>query len=119
MPDEDSPDAESAVEEKEPINPKARPGTFKSIKLDKPIETGGEEIYFLDFREPTVKDLRKYGATGQMSVKGSEQHIKFDMDIIALYIEKLCALAKDDANKLSMADFEKAKEIVLVFFPVI
>ena len=98
-------------------NPNARKGTIISQKLTVPITTGGEEIYYLDYIEPGVKELRKYGATGEIDIK--KHTLKFDMDIIALYVEKLCALSRDDANKIKLVDFEVCKAIILVFFPLL
>jgi len=127
---EDQPEEKAEVEE-EVINPDARKGTIKSIKLSEPFESG-EMIYYLDFCEPTVKHLRKYGATGLIEIKDGKQVIKFDMEVICLYIEKLCAIGKDHANKISMkpirnkegeitgpSDFDRAKEVVLGFLPVV
>lgn len=98
-------------------NPKAREGTIISQKLTVPITTGGETIEFLDYRKPGVKELRKYGATGEVDIK--KHTLKFDMDVIALYVEKLCALSRDDANKIDLEDFAVCKEIILVFFPLL
>lgn len=116
---EETPESTDVSEEEEVINPKARSGTFKSLKLETPITVGAEEIYYLDFQEPGVKHFRKYGATGQLVIKDGQQLVKFDIEVIALYIEKLCGLGKDDANKLTLKDFERAKEMVLVFFPIL
>ena len=111
--------AKKAAPKKDLINPDARPGTVKSIKLTVPITTGGEEIYFLDFRKPRTADLRKYGMPAQIVISGGEQIVRFDMNITALYVERLCGLAKDDANKLDIDDFMKAQNQVMVFFPTV
>lgn len=107
------------------VNPKARPGTIISKKLKHPFETGGEEIHYVDFKLPGVRELRKHGATAQISVR--DQSFKFDFEVIALYIEKLGGLGKGDADKIDMhdgdendpSDFDACKEIILVFFPVL
>ena len=111
--------AKNAAPKKDLINPDARPGTVKSIKLNVPITTGGEEIYYLDFRKPRVADLRKYGIPAKIILKDGEQRVDFDMNITALYVERLCGLAKDDANKLDINDFMTAQNQVMVFFPTV
>lgn len=104
---------------KDLTNPNARPGTVKSLKLIVPITTGGEEIYYLDFRKPRTADLRKFGMPAQIVIKDGEQRVRFDMNITAQYVERLCGLAKDDANKLDLDDFMAAQNQVMVFFPTV
>jgi len=108
---------ETILSYKKEENPDARKGTAVSIRLAEPITTGGEEINFLDFRKVAVKDIRQIGSAYSIRLKQGEQLVDICDDTICKWIERLCGLGKDDANKLDLEDYEQAKAVILDFLP--
>jgi hypothetical protein len=93
------------------------------IELTKPIESEGQEIHCLEFREPTCDDIIVCGYPFILSVGSAtdadsvgEQNLKFDTSAIAKIASRLAGVPKSTIKKLSITDFQKVVDTISGFF---
>ena len=82
------------------------------LKLETPIEIGGETISELSFKEPTVLQIEKCG----MPVRYVDGGIDLIHEVCSKYISTLGEIPPSAVRKMSRKDFMRAMGIVAAFF---
>lgn len=85
----------------------------ENLKLSVPIEMGTETVSVLEFRKPSVGDIRRIGYPIFFT---SEGDLKFNPDIVAKYISTLASIPPSAVDKMSIPDFTAAVGVVTGFF---
>lgn len=85
------------------------------ITLKNPIEVAGEQITSLQFKDPTVADIRKCGMPFTVDTNNGSR-VVFDAEVIARYVSRLCAVPPSTVDKLSIPDFLQCQAVVMGFF---
>lgn len=81
------------------------------IELSKSVKQGEEEIFELDLREPTAKDVRECGFPFNVETR------EIDTAKVHKYACKLAALPPSVIDQISAADFvQKVLPAVIGFF---
>lgn len=89
------------------------------MKLTKPVQNGGEDIFEVTLREPTGQDLIDIGYPYVIVMEdGDGQSMKLQSKTIARYISKLGALPPSVVAKISIADLQVLTGEVMGFFGV-
>ena len=83
------------------------------IKLKKPINVLDKETDTIELREPTTRDIRKFGMPITIGVSGEAG---MNMDVCAKYLVALSNLTDGDIDKLSVEDFVDAAMRIVTFF---
>lgn len=91
---------------------------MSTVTLSKAINAHGEELTELNFREPTVKDIRQIGLPQRLmpSTDGDSVAIDVRADIVAQYIARLAAIPMSSVDQLAIADFNVCMGVVMGFF---
>ena len=84
-----------------------------TIKLTKKITVLGNEIDSIELREPTTRDVRKFGMPISIGKDGTAA---MDMDVCAKYLVALSNLTDGDVDKMAIDDFINAATTVVTFF---
>lgn len=80
------------------------------LKLSKPLQHGEETIDVLTFREPTAREIKKYGFPANIT-EGS-----VDTNVVFQYVVELAALPPCVIDQMSARDFTEAIKVVAGFF---
>lgn len=83
------------------------------IKLKKPITVLEKETDTIELREPTTRDVRKFGMPITI---GSDENAGMNMEVCAKYLVALSNLTDGDLDKLSVEDFVEASMHIVTFF---
>lgn len=84
-----------------------------TIKLTKKITLLGNETDTIELREPTTRDVRKFGMPISIGKDGAAS---MDMDVCAKYLVALSNLTDGDIDKMAIDDFVNAATTVVTFF---
>ena len=80
------------------------------FKLTKPLQHGTETIDVLTLREPTAREIKKYG----LPVNVAESSV--DTNVVFQYVVELAALPPSVVDQMSARDFTEAIKVVAGFF---
>ena len=88
------------------------------IFLSMPITAHGEEVDQITLRQPTTADLIDLGQPMRLLPGNGldEAAIEVRMNVVANYVARLAAIPLSSVKALSLSDFGKATQAVLVFF---
>ena len=91
---------------------------MNTIQLSRPITAHGEETSELNFREPTVKDIRQIGLPQRLvpSTDGESVSVEVRADIVGQYIARLAAIPLSSVDQLAIRDFNACMGVVMGFF---
>lgn len=89
-----------------------------TITLSAPVMAHGEEITCLVLRQPTTADLIELGQPMRLLPgNGMEDPaVEVRMNVVAHYVARLAAIPLSSVKALSLGDFGRATQAVLVFF---
>jgi len=86
---------------------------MKEIQLTTAVRAHGEDLYVLELREPTGKDVRELGFP---YVTTGDAGIKLDAGIIAKYVSRLAGIPLSSVDAMSPADLNSISWDVAGFF---
>lgn len=84
-----------------------------TIPLQKPIKAHDETLDKLVLREPTGRDIRKFGYP--FAVRGDES-VDLKPDVLAHYIAALAKIPPSAVDELSGKDFMTIQTAIMPFF---
>lgn len=88
-----------------------------TIPLTQPITAHGDELYLLELREPTTKDVRSLGYPYVLvNTASGSGGIEFLANVVANYIVLLGKIPMSSVDQLTLADFTRAQGVVQGFF---
>lgn len=82
------------------------------FKLSTKITVAGAETNEIELREPTTKDVRKFGMPYKIKADGS---VEINMDVAGNYISGLSNLTDGDVNSLPLCDFQTIAMELIAF----
>lgn len=91
----------------DPVEPAA------TVQLSQPVMVHGEEVSFLEFREPTSKDMIDLDMPLIFTSTGD---VRMDMSISAKYIVRLAGVPVSAVEKMKRSDFLECAQVVYGFF---
>lgn len=86
---------------------------MKEIQLTTAVRAHGEDLYVLELREPTGKDVRELGFP---YVTTGDAGIKLDAGVIAKYVSRLAGIPLSSVDVMSPADLNSISWDVAGFF---
>ena len=86
---------------------------MKEIQLTTAVRAHGEDLYVLELREPTGKDVRELGFP---YVTTGDAGIKLDAGVIAKYVSRLAGIPLSSVDAMSPADLNGISWEVAGFF---
>lgn len=86
---------------------------MKEIQLTAAVRAHGEDLYVLELREPTGKDVRELGFP---YVTTGDAGIKLDAGVIAKYVSRLAGIPLSSVDAMSPADLNSISWDVAGFF---
>jgi len=86
---------------------------MKEIQLTTAVRAHGEDLYVLELREPTGKDVRELGFP---YVTTGDAGIKLDAGVIAKYVSRLAGIPLSSVDAMSPADLNSISWDVAGFF---
>ncbi|CAM6712775.1 phage tail assembly protein [Leclercia adecarboxylata] len=86
---------------------------MKEIKLTTAVRAHGEDLYVLELREPTGKDVRELGFP---YLTTGDAGIKLDAGVIAKYVSRLAGIPLSSVDAMSPADLNSISWDVAGFF---
>ncbi|WP_285130905.1 phage tail assembly protein [Leclercia adecarboxylata] len=86
---------------------------MKEIQLTTAVRAHGEDLYVLELREPTGKDVRELGFP---YVTTGDAGIKLDAGVIAKYVSRLAGIPLSSVDAMSPADLNSISWDVASFF---
>ena len=91
---------------------------MNTIQLSRPITAHGEETSELNFREPTVKDIRQIGLPQRLVPSTNSESVSVEVraDIVGQYIARLAAVPLSSVDQLAIRDFNACMGVVMGFF---
>ena len=84
-----------------------------TVELSAPILVHGEETRFLEFREPTGKDIMACGAAFTI---GIDESVRIDYKAVGAYAVRLAGVPKNSVEQLSGKDLNACAQMVMGFF---
>ncbi|MDA8498779.1 phage tail assembly protein [Citrobacter sp. Igbk 17] len=86
---------------------------MKEIKLSKSVRAHGDELYVLELREPTGKDVRELGFPYTAS---GDAGVKMDAGVIAKYISRLAGVPPSSVDEMQPSDLNTISWEIVGFF---
>ena len=86
---------------------------MKEIKLSKSVRAHGDELYVLELREPTGKDVRELGFPYTAS---GDAGVKMDAGVIAKYISRLAGVPPSSVDEMQPSDLNTVSWEIVGFF---
>ena len=86
---------------------------MKEIQLTTAVRAHGEDLFVLELREPTGKDVRELGFP---YVTTGDAGIKLDAGVIAKYVSRLAGIPLSSVDAMSPADLNSISWDVAGFF---
>ncbi|AKZ72814.1 phage tail assembly protein [Enterobacter roggenkampii] len=86
---------------------------MKEIQLTTAVRAHGEDLFVLELREPTGKDVRELGFP---YVTTGDAGIKLDAGVIAKYVSRLPGIPLSSVDAMSPADLNSISWEVAGFF---
>ncbi|EMO4513048.1 MULTISPECIES: phage tail assembly protein [Enterobacteriaceae] len=86
---------------------------MKEIQLTTAVRAHGEDLFVLELREPTGKDVRELGFP---YVTTGDAGIKLDAGVIAKYVSRLAGIPLSSVDAMSPADLNSISWEVAGFF---
>jgi len=84
-----------------------------TVPLSKSITAHGEEVSFLEFREPTSKDLLDLGTPMVFTGEGD---VRIDMAVVGKYVVRLAGVTAKSLEQMKPADLLECAKVVNRFF---
>ena len=84
-----------------------------TVSLSAPVKAHGEDVSFLEFREPTSKDLLDLGTP--MTFTGSGD-VRIDLAVVGKYVVRLAGVTAKSLEQMKPADLMKCAQVVSGFF---
>ena len=91
----------------DPVEPAA------TVELNQPVVVHGEEVSFLEFREPTSKDILALGTPMTFTADGD---VRVDMGVVGKYIVRLAGVNAKSLETMSRRDLMSCTQVVNGFF---
>lgn len=86
---------------------------MKEIKLSKSVRAHGDELYVLELREPTGKDVRELGFPYTAS---GDAGVKMDAGVMAKYISRLAGVPPSSVDEMQPSDLNTISWEIVGFF---
>jgi hypothetical protein len=87
-----------------------------TLELSKPIPAFGESVGVLEFREPTVKEVRKLGLPYNIIPKGDGMVMEIRVDAILSYASLLADVPPSSIDQLALGDLPGVQGVIMGFF---
>lgn len=84
-----------------------------TVELSQPVMVHGEEVSFLEFREPTSKDILALGTPMTFTAEGD---VRVDMGVVGKYIVRLAGVNGKSLETMARKDLMNCTQVVNVFF---
>lgn len=85
----------------------------RTVELTAPILVHGEETRFLEFREPTGKDIMACGSAFTIC---ADESIRIDYKAVGAYVVRLAGVPTNAVEQLSGKDLSLCAQVVMGFF---
>ena len=95
------------VKKAEPVEPAA------TVALSVPVKAHGEDVSFLEFREPTSKDLLELGTPMTFTGGGD---VRLDLSVVGKYVVRLAGITAKSLEQMKPVDLMKCAQVVSGFF---
>ena len=84
-----------------------------TVPLSAPVKAHGEDVSFLEFREPTSKDLLDLGTPMTFTGNGD---VRIDLGVVGKYVVRLAGVTAKSLEQMKPADLMKCAQVVNGFF---